>query len=133
MNRRLRILTAGLFVLCICARFWDVTGHAQQAASSQVAQQIFLARCSTCHAEHGEGSEVGASLNVPDLRSREVQNQKDGTLRQVIREGRGDMPTFKRDFTEDEVNQLIQLVRSFAHQNAEKKKEGSEERGDHQK
>jgi hypothetical protein len=52
---------------------------------SQEANEIFQARCSTCHAEHGEGSEVGASLNVPDLRSPRVQKDDDAFLRQFIK------------------------------------------------
>jgi mono/diheme cytochrome c family protein len=89
----------------------------QPHASLQEADQTFQARCSTCHAEHGEGSDAGASLNVPDLRSQRIQVQDDNTLRRIIKEGKGDMPTFKRDFTDDEVNQLVKLVRSFARQN----------------
>jgi mono/diheme cytochrome c family protein len=102
----------------------------QQPTSLREADQTFQARCSTCHAEHGEGSEVGASLNVPDLRSQRIQGQDDDTLRRIIKEGKGDMPTFKRDFTDDEVNQLIRLVRSFARQNDNAKAhQSSNERG----
>ena len=70
--------------------------------------------------EHGEGSEVGASLNVPDLRSPAVQKNDDGFLHQIIKKGKGNMPTFGRDFSDEEIDRLIQLVRSFTKHGKEK-------------
>jgi hypothetical protein len=43
-------------------------------------------------AEHGEGSDVGASLNVPDLLSAAVQAHNDATLRQIIKTGKTTCP-----------------------------------------
>ena len=116
MNRGARVLSASSLAAAAAALVMvsSTAASSQQPASLQGAYQTFLARCSTCHAEHGEGSEVGASLNVPDLRSQRVQEQDDGTLRRIIKEGKDDMPAFKRDFTDDEINLLIKLVRSFA-------------------
>jgi len=82
-------------------------------APSQEAEQTFQARCSTCHAEHGEGSEVGSSLNVPDLRSATVQENRDEFLRKMIKGGKGNMPAFGRDFSEEQIDRIIQLVRTF--------------------
>jgi mono/diheme cytochrome c family protein len=83
-------------------------------ATAQEAEETFQIRCSTCHAEHGEGSEVGASLNVPDLRSASVQKNADAELRQVIKNGRGNMPAFGRDFSDQQIDRILQLVRRFA-------------------
>ena len=81
--------------ICSLTRLHPPAVHAQQAYLAG-ADQIFQARCSTCHAEHaGEGSEVGASLNVPDLRSQSVQQLNDDQLRRIIQEGKGDMPRFQ--------------------------------------
>jgi mono/diheme cytochrome c family protein len=82
--------------------------------SAQEAEETFQARCSTCHAEHGEGSEVGASLNVPDLRSASVQKNADAELRRVITNGRSNMPAFGRDFSDPQIDQILQLIRTFA-------------------
>jgi len=116
VNQRYKSMAAGVFAVasCFCLRSGVYLASAQQAVPSESTQQTFIARCSTCHAEHGEGSEVGASLNVPDLRSPRIQKLDDATLRQIIKDGRGDMPKFRRDFSEEEINRLIQLVRSFA-------------------
>jgi mono/diheme cytochrome c family protein len=113
-----------IVVACACAAAATsaiILGNAQ-AQSQQTLQDAvatFQARCSTCHAEHGEGSDVGASLNVPDLRADLVQKNEDASLRQVIKNGKGNMPPFGRDFSEQEIDRIIQLVRSFAVQISE--------------
>jgi mono/diheme cytochrome c family protein len=132
MSRRTRVLIAASVALAVAAlaMISSPVAISQQPTSLREAGQIFQARCSTCHAEHGEGSEVGASLNVPDLRSKRIQQDEDNKLRQIIREGKGDMPMFKRDFSDNEINQLIKLVRSFAQQGDNAKAhESSNERG----
>jgi mono/diheme cytochrome c family protein len=37
-------------------------------------------------------------------------------LRQVIKNGRGNMPAFGRDFSDQQIDRILQLVRSFATQ-----------------
>jgi mono/diheme cytochrome c family protein len=108
------LIATSLAAVAVFAMIGGQVATSQQPTSLQEADQTFQARCSTCHAEHGEGSEVGASLNVPDLRSQRIQQDEDSKLRQIIREGKGDMPMFKRDFSDDEINRLIKLIRSFA-------------------
>ena len=110
ISLRACILTAAAVVLCVCGSVHAGT----QEPAAQNAAETFQARCSTCHAEHGEGSEVGASLNVPDLRSPAVQRNEDAQLRQIIKGGKGNMPSFGRDFSDEEVDRLLQLIRSFA-------------------
>ena len=82
--------------------------------ATKVAAEAFRSRCSTCHAENGEGSEVGATLGVANLRSVRVQRENDSVIRHTITEGKGNMPAFGHDFNEAEVNELIKLVRGFA-------------------
>jgi mono/diheme cytochrome c family protein len=108
------------YLLAMSACSFALCQQASQPTTPQEVNETFQARCSTCHAEHGEGSEVGASLNVPDLRSNQVQRNDDAFLRQVIKNGKGNMPRFGRDFSEKEIDAIIQLVRSFATESNEK-------------
>jgi mono/diheme cytochrome c family protein len=119
VNRRIKrkqlasLAAAGLCVV-IPAAFVAGAQQASTQTPAQEAGETFQARCSTCHAEHGEGSEVGASLNVPDLRSAEVQKIEDSQLRQIIKKGRGNMPSFGRDFSDQEIDRILHLIRTFA-------------------
>ena len=73
----------------------------------------FRTKCAMCHGPDGSGSAVGKSMNVPDLRSPEVQKVPDAQLAQIISDGKGGMPSFKGTLTEDQVHSLVTYVRSL--------------------
>jgi cytochrome c6 len=66
-----------------------------------------------CHGPDGAGSEAGKSLNVPDLRSPEVQKLPDAELAKVISEGKGGMPPFKGSLNEAQIHAMVTYVRSL--------------------
>jgi mono/diheme cytochrome c family protein len=73
----------------------------------------FLTKCAMCHGPDGGGSEVGKSMNVPDLRSPVVQKLPDTELAQVIADGKGGMPAFKNSLSEDQIHSLVAHIRSL--------------------
>jgi mono/diheme cytochrome c family protein len=52
-------------------------------------------------------------MNVPDLRSPEVQKLPDAELAQVISDGKGGMPPFKGSLSEDQIRALVKQIRSM--------------------
>ena len=52
-------------------------------------------------------------MNVPDLRSPEVQKVPDAQLVQIISDGKGGMPPFKSPLSEDQIHSLVAYVRSL--------------------
>jgi cytochrome c6 len=73
----------------------------------------FQTKCAMCHGADGSGSEVGKSMNVPDLRSPIVQKLPDAELVQVIANGKGGMPSFKNSLSEDQMHSLVAHIRSL--------------------
>jgi mono/diheme cytochrome c family protein len=73
----------------------------------------FRTKCAMCHGQGGGGSEVGKSMNVPDLRSTAVQNLADAQLAQIISDGKGGMPSFKNSLSGDQVHFLVAHIRSL--------------------
>jgi cytochrome c6 len=73
----------------------------------------FRTKCAMCHGADGSGSEVGKSMNVPDLRSPIVQKLPDAELVQVIANGKGGMPSFKNSLSEDQMHSLVAHIRSL--------------------
>ena len=69
--------------------------EANPGADSAATRATFRTKCATCHGPDGSGSEVGKTMNVPDLRSPAVQKLPDAELAQVISDGKGGMPSFK--------------------------------------
>ncbi len=75
---------------------------------------VFKSKCVTCHGPDGSGTAVGKSLQVADLRSPEVQSKSDAELTQAISDGKGNMPGFKGNITDDEIHAVLAHVRTLA-------------------
>ena len=73
----------------------------------------FRTKCAMCHGADGSGSEVGKSMNVPDLRSPVVQKLPDAELAQVIADGKGGMRSFKSSLSEEQIHALVAQIRSL--------------------
>jgi mono/diheme cytochrome c family protein len=54
----------------------------------------FRTKSAMCHGQDGSCSEVGKSVNVPDLGSPAVQKLPEVQLAQIISDGKGGMPSF---------------------------------------
>jgi cytochrome c6 len=92
-----------------------VHGNAAQASAAVTA--TFRTKCAICHGPAGAGSEVGKSMNVPDLRSQAVQGLADAELAQVISDGKDGMPSFKSSLSADQIQALVKHVRALAKKN----------------
>src|SRR5437899_11918867 len=86
---------------------------ANPGPDSAASNATFRAKCAMCHGQDGGGSEVGKSMNVPDLRSPAVQKLPDVQLAQVIANGKGGMPPFKNSLSEEQIHSLVSYVHSL--------------------
>ncbi len=103
----LLVLFAGLTLLVVSIV------QANPGPDSAASSATFRTKCAMCHGQDGSGSEVGKSMNVPDLRSAVVQKLPDAQLAQIIADGKGGMPSFKNSLSEDQVHSLVAHVRSL--------------------
>ena len=88
--------------------------QASPASAGAGSGSTFKAKCAMCHGQDGGGSQVGKTLNVPDLRSPAVQQQTDAELAQIISDGKGGMPSFKGSLSDDQIHGLVTYIRSLA-------------------
>ena len=87
--------------------------RANRGQDSAASKATFRTKCAMCHGQDGGGSDVGKSMNVPDLRSQAVQKLPDAELAQAISNGKGGMPAFKSSLSEDQIHSLVTLIRSL--------------------
>jgi mono/diheme cytochrome c family protein len=74
----------------------------------------FKTNCATCHGPDASGNTpIGKSMNIPDLRSAEIQKLSDTEIRTVISDGKGSMPPFK-NLSKDQIHSLITYIRGLA-------------------
>jgi cytochrome c6 len=87
--------------------------RANPAPDAAASSATFRTKCAMCHGQDGSGSEVGKSMNVPDLRAPVVQKLTDAQLAQTISDGKGGMPPFKSSLSEDQIHSLVAHIRSL--------------------
>ena len=87
--------------------------RANPAPDSADGSATYRTKCAMCHGPDGAGSQVGKSMNVPDLRSPAVQNLPDAQLAQIISDGKGGMPPFKSSLSADQVHSLVAYIHSL--------------------
>jgi mono/diheme cytochrome c family protein len=114
--RRIMIFSSSVFTTLLVG----LTGfpisilQANATQTSAAISATFKTKCEMCHGPDGAGSEVGKSMNVPDLRSQSVQQLTDAELAQVISDGKNGMPPFKSSLSADQIHALLKHIRSLA-------------------
>jgi cytochrome c6 len=83
-------------------------------ANIAAAKATFQAKCAMCHGADGAGSEVGKSMNVPDLRSEAVRNLPEAGLAEVIANGKNGMPSFKGSLNAGQIHDIVAYIRTLA-------------------
>jgi mono/diheme cytochrome c family protein len=77
-------------------------------------RQIYIAKCSACHSSDGSGAgTIGKSMRIPSLTSPQVQAQSDETLANVISNGAGKMPGYKKKYSPEQIQLLVAYIREL--------------------
>jgi len=94
---------------------------APSATSIAEGKRLFTIDCVMCHGQEGDGKgEVAMimKLNPPDYRDETAMKKfTDGELFDIITNGKGGMPAEGKRATPDQIWNLVNYVRSFAHKN----------------
>jgi mono/diheme cytochrome c family protein len=103
---------AGL-VFILVSRAGDPSFASAPAAS---AQDVYLDKCSVCHAQDGSGNTAkGRKLKVKNVRSPEVQKLSEAEMIEIVAKGKGkDMDGFAKELGGDMVKQVVTYYRSLA-------------------
>lgn len=86
-------------------------------ATLKIARTLFSKHCQSCHGKTGKGDGNKASeLETPtgDFSTAGFQSQTDGEIFYKTKEGRDDMPSFKKKIADDEdIWILVHYMRTF--------------------
>ena len=97
-----------LFV-AVCGLFAEENGKSEGGAA------IFKSKCVLCHGADGTSSTpLGKQLQAANLHSKDVQKLSDAELQKIVHDGRGSMPAFADQLSDQEIAQVIKYVRHIA-------------------
>jgi cytochrome c6 len=102
------VFLAALFLAAVHGQL-----NADTSARS-AAKATFSSKCAMCHGADGAGSQVGKTMNVPDLRSPAIQKTAEAQLADIIANGKNGMPSFKGSLSADEIHELVGYIHSLA-------------------
>jgi mono/diheme cytochrome c family protein len=104
---------------------WKVPDAAKKAKNpvakndeaTTAGKTLYMKHCKSCHGAKGLGDGPKAKeldTSCGDFSSKEVTEQTDGELFYKIKEGRDDMPSFKKKITDDEeIWSIVNFMRTL--------------------
>jgi len=113
LSRKASVLVL-LFVFAV-----SLTSTARAEQNPAPGQAAFKSSCSLCHGPDGAGhTPTGKSLQIPDLRSADVQKHTDDEMADSISKGRpGRMPAFGTKMNNEQIQTLVKYIRMLAQDN----------------
>ena len=79
------------------------------------ASDIYLDKCAVCHGEDGAGKTAkGKKLKVKDVREQVTKMTVDQMVEEVTKGKEPDMDAFGKDYTPDQIRQLVAYYRDLA-------------------
>jgi len=98
-------LKTSRLAIAVCSLFFALT-----AVSAQIltANPVFQKNCAKCHGKTAEGRHFGG----PSLISEKTTTASADDLRNIITNGKGRMPKYAGKLTGEEIDALVQQIRS---------------------
>ncbi len=107
-------LFASLLFAALAALVFLVASEHSVASSASETERLYKGKCSICHGTDGAGKTAkGKKEKVRDFRSPEVQKDSDQQLAEAIRSGKGKMRAVGKDFSQEQVKDLVAYIREL--------------------
>ncbi len=115
------IFLSGMVIVEVTAHGWMAPQEAAEmknpvaleTESIRRGREVYLDHCAACHGENIEGvkgEESGLDIDTPNLKQR-LKTHSDGDFFWKINEGRGEMPSFKDELSDEQKWHIINYIR----------------------
>ncbi len=100
---RLTIAASSMFLALVA-----VSAQTPPSAATLTANPVYEKNCAKCHGKTAEGRHFGG----PSLISEKTAATSAGDLRNILANGKGRMPKYAGKLTSEEIDTLVQQLRS---------------------
>ncbi len=88
----------------------SIAAHSQSPSDTTLTTNpVFVKNCAKCHGGNAEGRH----FRGPSLISEKVAAASEDELRNIVNNGKGHMPKYKGKLASDEIDTLVQQVKSL--------------------
>ena len=115
MKYLVKALIACFIAVTGCLALIPSTGPLETVASEvESTSALYRRHCASCHGVDGRSNTAkGRETDADDLTTAKVQGKSIAAIAAVIRNGKGDMPGFRRKLTAAQINSVAQHVKGF--------------------
>ena len=87
-------------------------GVAAEAERIESSAALYRAHCAKCHGADGQANtEAGRETDADALTTGKVQGMSNARMAQIIRSGKGDMPSFRK-LSAAQINSIVRYVKA---------------------
>ena len=107
------LLCAAAFVAVVFGRSSVVNAIEPESAGDMQAS-VYRANCARCHGNDGHSNTpAGRETDADDLTTGKVKGMSAGRMSSIIRNGKGDMPAFRKKLSAAQISGLVRYVKSL--------------------
>lgn len=114
MKKVLKLSIVFCVVLSGLIMTWAKTNNIEPNLSIATAENrsnLYTSNCARCHGADGKGNtQLGQDMGIPDLTTSTMSSTG---IKEIIKNGLGDMPAFRKKLTAAQINSLVREVRAF--------------------
>jgi mono/diheme cytochrome c family protein len=112
---KLKIVIFISIIILVTTTFIAYAAMAPAAGSAVDAKALFDSKCSKCHGKDGRAKSLHAKhVHARDFTAADWQNEvSDERIFNSISNGKGKMPAFKKDLSDEQIEALGAYVRTF--------------------
>ena len=103
----------GLFLVTAIISTILIAQTKSSAGNAAAGKQVYVGTCSTCHGADGKGTSTGRAMGVKDLHSAEAVKLTTAQMKQVISNGKGNMPPWKTQLSAEQISDVAAFVRTM--------------------
>lgn len=123
MNKRKLVISAAIIFLSVYvhAQDWVVPAENKSAQNPSAynldnvkrGKDLFMQNCKSCHGDPGKNNGLPLVPHPPDITSEQMQKNSEGELFFKITHGRGPMPQFETNISEDDRWRIVNYIQNF--------------------
>lgn len=81
--------------------------------ADQAAQDLYKAKCQSCHGAGGKATAIGKKMGAKDFQDPDVVEMTEEEIVQITKDGKNKMPAYKGKLTDKQITELAKYIKEM--------------------